>query len=184
MSSSRYVGPTPERLAMAGRNIEPVASETGYETIRMLDGSTLDRLASRSVITGDQYHAGSRFYLDWYSSGLAASGVIDPGRVVVDGRRGHQESERRLQAMTAYKDAVRAVGRIHSTVLTDLVLLEKSVEDWGRRWFRQKAPKLAKAQAHAALIMALTALDHHYYGQRRARTRAGYFKTGLGETND
>lgn len=163
-------GPTPQRLAKAGRQVEAfsAARNENYQALRMLDGSALDRLASRGVITGDQYHAGSRFYSDWYLSGLAASGVIDPGRVVVDGGRGHQQSERKLQAMTAYKNAVKAIGKIHSAVITDLVLLEQSVEEWGRRWFGQKAPKLARAQAHAALILALSALDLHYYGPRKS----------------
>lgn len=172
----RPLGPTPERLARAGDQVEAftAADSVHHQAIRMLDGHPLERLASRGVITGDQYQAGTRFYGDWYYSGLAASGVIDPAREVVDGGLIMHESDRKLAAMTSYKRAVQAIGVIHSTVITDLVLLEQPVEDWGRRWFRQKAPKLAKAQAHAALILALQALDHHYYGQRKTRPHVAH----------
>lgn len=165
------LGPTPERLAKAGNQVEAftAADSVHHQAIRMLDGHPLERLASRGVITGDQYQAGTRFYGDWYYSGLAASGVIDPAREVVDGGLIMHESDRKLAAMTAYKRAIKAIGVIHSTVITDLVLLEEPAEDWGRRWFRQKSPKLAKAHAHSALILALQALDHHYYGQRTRR---------------
>jgi hypothetical protein len=176
MTEIRTIGPTPERLAKAGEQVEAFTAgeNVHHQAIRMLDGHPLERLASRGVITGDQYHAGTRFYGDWYYSGLAASGVIDPAREVVDGGVIMHESDRKLAAMTAYKRAVQAIGVIHSTVITDLVLLEQPVEDWGRRWFGQKAPKLAKAQAHAALILALTALDHHYYGQRQNRAHVSH----------
>jgi len=170
------IGPTPERLAKAGDQVEAftAADSVHHQALRMLDGHPLERLASRGVITGDQYQAGTRFYGDWYYSGLAASGVIDPAREVVDGGLIMHESDRKLAAMTAYKRAVQAIGMIHSTVITDLVLLEQPVEEWGRKWFRQKAPKLAKAQAHAALILALQALDHHYYGQRKTRPHVAH----------
>jgi hypothetical protein len=165
------IGPTPERLAKAGDQIEAFTAgdNVHHQALRMLDGHPLERLATRGVITGDQYHAGTRFYGDWYYSGLAASGVIDPSRDVVDGGLIMHESDKKLAAMTAYKRAVQAIGVIHSTVITDLVLLEQPIEAWANKWFRQKAPKLARAQAHAALILALTALDHHYYGQRTTR---------------
>lgn len=174
--SNRSVGPTPQRLAKAGDQVEAFSAgeNVHHQAIRMLDGHILERLASRNVITGDQYNAGTRFYGDWYFSGLAASGVIDPGRVVVDGGETMTESDRKLAAMTSYKRAVQALGLVHSTVITDLVLLEVRVEDWGRRWFGQKAQKLARAQAHAALQLALTELDHHYYGQRQRRDRRSH----------
>lgn len=174
---TKYIGPTPERLAKAGRAVEPftVGDNVNHAAIRMLDGHILERLATRKVISGDQYHAGTRFYSDWYHSGLAASGVIDPSKDVVDGGKGYSDTERKLQAMTAYKNAVKAIGKIHSTVVTDLVLLEQSLEEWSHRWFHQKSPKLARNQAHAALILALAALDYYYYGQRKERSRSAHF---------
>lgn len=182
------IGPTPERLAKAGDEVEAFAAAdtVHHQALRMLDGHPLEKLASRNVISGDQYHAGTRFYADWYYSGLAASGVIDPSREVVDGGLIMHESDRKLAAMTAYKRAVQAIGVIHSTVVTDLVLLEQKAEDWGRKWFRQKSPKLAKTQAHAALIMALQALDHHYYGQRKTRPHVAHtedYKPGIPDTD-
>jgi hypothetical protein len=176
MTAHRPVGPTPERLAKAGEDVEAfTAGETiHHQALRMLDGHVLERLASRGVITGDQYQAGTRFYGDWYYSGLAAYGVIDPAREVVDGGLIMHESDRKLAAMTSYKRAVQAIGLIHSTVISDLVLFEQSVEDWGRKWGNQKSAKLARVVAHTALQLALTALDHHYYGQRQNRPHVSH----------
>jgi len=176
--AERPIGPTPERLRKAGENVEAFTPDENlhHRAIRLLDGHILARLAARSVITGDQHNAGSQYYSDWYHSGLAASGVIDPAKVIVDGGQRSHESDRKLSAMTRYKRAVIAIGFIHSTVLTDLVLLEKSIEEWSRKWFGQKSPKIAKAQGHAALVLALTALDHHYYGQRKTGVRAAHME--------
>lgn len=176
MTEPRTIGPTPERLAKAGDQVESFSAgeNVHHQALRMLDGHVLERLATRSVITGDQYNAGTRFYGDWYFSGLAASGVIDPSREVVDGGQVMRESDRKLSAMTAYKRAIQAIGLVHSTVICDLVLLEQSVEEWGRKRFGQKAPKLATLAAHVALIQALTALDHHYYGQRKHRAHVAH----------
>jgi hypothetical protein len=173
---TRTIGPTPERLRRAGEDVEAFTAGENihHQALLMLDGHILQRLSKRSVITGDQYEAGTRFYGDWYYSGLAASGVIDPAREVVDGGLIMHESDRKLAAMTAYKRAVQAIGLIHSTVISDLVLFEQPIEAWAAKWFRQKAPKLARAQAHAALIMALTALDHHYYGQRKTKPHVSH----------
>ena len=176
MTEPRTIGPTPERLAKAGDQVESFSAgeSVHHQALRMLDGHVLERLASRGVITGDQYNAGARFYGDWYFSGLANSGVIDPGRVIVDGGQVMRESDRKLAAMTSFKRAIQAIGVVHSTVICDLVLLEQSVEEWGRKRFRQKASKLATLAAHVALIQALTALDHHYYGQRKNRAHVAH----------
>ena len=170
------LGPTPERLAKAGHNVEAftAADNVNHAAIRMLDGHVLERLASRSVITGDQYHAGMQFYADWYHSGLAASGVIDPAREVVDGRPGSKESDRKLDAMTRWKRAVQAVGLIHCQVLTSVVLNEEDLAVYGMRRYRQQAKKLARLAATVALQNALAELDNHYYGQRRNRQRAAH----------
>lgn len=168
MSDNTTIGPTPERLRKAGRDVEAFTPDESihHRAIRMLDGHVLARLVSRAVITGDQFNAGTQFYGDWYTSGLAASGVIDPGRVIVDGGDPMRESDRKLAAMTRYKRAVQAIGLIHSTVLTDLLLLEQNLEAWGRRWRGYKNRKQAIQCAQDALVFALDALVNHYYGRR------------------
>lgn len=176
MTGDETIGPTPERLRMAGENVEAFSPDESlhHRAIRMLDGHILHQLASRSVISGDQFNAGTQFFSDWYYSGLAASGVIDPGRVIVDGGDAMRESDRKLAAMTRWKRAVQAVGQIHCTVLTAVVLREEDLAAYGRRRYGQKSAKLARLQATASLIDALTSLDHHYYGQRRTGQRTSH----------
>ena len=165
-------GPTPERLLKAMGEVEEFITDTGRRTHRMLDGSVLDMLLSRGAISADLYHAGAQFYEDWYLSGMAASGVIDPGCVVVDGGQHQRESDRKLDAMTRWKFAVRKLGRLHSQVLTEVVLCDTSLVAYGRRRFAERNDNRARLRATTSLINALTELDLIYYGQRRSRTRA------------
>lgn len=176
MTADRTIGPTAERLAKAGEDVEAFTPDTStnFRAIRMLDGHVLERLASRSVITGDQYQAGMRFYADWYFGGLAASGVIDPGRIIVDGGIQEQVSKRKMEAAHRWGHAVRAVGKVHSLVLIDVVLHETSLEAYGRRRYGSSSPKIAKRDATVALMDALESLDHHYYGMRNVKTRASH----------
>jgi len=171
--SDDYVGPTPERLRQAGGAVEDISPDKSlhHRAMRMLDNHTLEGLASRGRITGGQYQAGAQFYADWYDGGLAASGVIDPGRVVVDGGKRHEDSDRRLDALTRHKRAIQAVGIIHSHVLVSVVLLQESLESYGQRYCHQQAVKLAKVAATAVLVAALAELDNHYHGRRHGRIR-------------
>lgn len=162
---------------MAGKAVELIIQdETDEEgrkvpttTYRMLDGSILDLLVKRSQISGDQYHAGARFYNDWYLSGLANSGVIDPSKDVVDGGRKISESEIKLAAMTRYHKAVKALSTANGMVMQCCVLAEEQLESYGRRIYRQASPKPAKLAATTALKDALSALDEHYNGKREHR---------------
>ncbi len=179
MKQQESIGPTAERLARAGKDVEPVNTEPdtnpNYKnTVRLLDGSILDMLASRGVITGDQYGAGTQFYADWYYSGLANSGVIDPCRVVVDGEASHGQSDAKLDAATRWRRAVQAVGLVHSHVLTEVVLMEERMEAYGQRRFGLLDLKDARLAARVCLVNALTALDHHYYGQRRKDLKSSH----------
>lgn len=166
---SAALGPTPERLAMAGDSIEfmEAAKNEHWRAIRMLDNHVLEFLYSRASLTISQYNAGIQFYEDWYNSGQANSGVIDPGRIVVDGGQVDHMTDRNLDAQQYFKRAVQAVGMVHSTVLTDVVLLEMTLEDWGRKYHGYKNAKDAKKAGKISLVNALTQLDFHYHGQRR-----------------
>lgn len=161
--------PTAERLRMAGSEVEDFVTDSGRRTKRMLDGHVLELLVARRSITGDQYSAGCQYYEDWFNSGLANSGVIDPGRVIVDGGKIEHASDFQLNALTRWQRAVRAVGLIHSQVLSDVLLSEITLEAYGRRVYKQANPKLAKLAATASLVDALRALDYHYHGQRHTR---------------
>lgn len=178
--SSKYVGPTPERLAKAGRNIEPVKSETtGYETLRMLDGSLLEQLATlgkrnpRKGITGDQYHAGARYFADAYAAGLHASGVIDPAAVRVDGGQHKDVSTYRLDAQGRYNAALRSLDRVSVGILSDLVIHERmSLLQYAQR-FVLYPHRERRAIALQRLRDALDELDRFYYPPRKDKIRSG-----------
>lgn len=167
-------GPTPERLRKAGPQVEDFIGRSGRLTKRMLDGDVLELLNGRGSITGDQYVAGKTFYQDWYQSGLAASGVVDVAREVVDGGTHKPVSEHQLDALFRWKRAVQAIGIIHSKPIICLVLLDEPLADYGRRVFRRQHEKPATIAAITALQLGLQALDHHYHGQRRTPTRSSH----------
>lgn len=167
-------GATPERLAKAGEATGEFVTSSGRRTKRLLDGSVLDLLLSRRVITGDQYHAGARFYSDWYYAGLAQSGVVDPARIVVDGSAHPGQTDRALDALTRWKAALVALGMVHSHVMTSVVLLEVPLVEYGWQRFRQRAPEKARLTATVALKGALDQLDSHYYGKREGTYRCAH----------
>lgn len=162
---------------MAGKDVELIVQDDTDEhgrkvpvtTYRMLDGSILDLLVKRDQITGDEYHAGARFYHDWYLSGLANSGVIDPSKDIVDNSTRVHETDIKLAAMTRYHKAVKAMCTAHGMVMQCCVLAEEPLETYGRRIYRQNSRKPARLAATTALKDALFALDEHYNGKRSQR---------------
>ncbi len=174
---SRPVRPTSERLKMAGDAAEFIVRDDVDEdgrklpitTYRMLDGSILDLLTKRQQIGGAEYHAGVRFYSDWYLSGLANSGVIDPSKDIVDNSGRASQSDAKLAAMTRYHKAVKALCTAHGMVMQCCVLAEEPLESYGRRIYRQGSSKPARLAATTALKDALCALDEHYNGKRHHR---------------
>lgn len=178
MTRDRYIGPTPERLAKAGRNVEPVASETGYETLRMLDGSTLEQLATlgkrnpRKGITGEQYHAGCRYFADAYEAGTMASGVVDLVAERVDGGQHKDISSRKLEAMSRYNSALKALDRTAADILNRVVLHEMPLSTYAERFTNFPLARERRAIALQRLRDALDQLDDHYYPPRRDRIRS------------
>lgn len=169
-------GPTRERLRKARDQWERLIIEIGDGeskvsslTYRMLDGSVLDNLASRKVITGDQYTAGVQLYQDWYLAGFASSGVIDPSKDVVDGGVIAGANDRVLDAAGRFAKALLAVGKVHSHPLINIILIEQPLNEYGLRRFSLKDEKDARLKAITALQLALEQLDYHYYGQRKTR---------------
>lgn len=174
----KYIGPTPERLAKAGRDVEPVESETGYTTLRMLDGSPLEQLATlgkknpRKGITGDQYNAGCRYYEDAYKSGLFASGVIDPAAVRVDGGQHKGVASFRLEAMTRYNRALKALDVLSAHILARVVLHELPLNTYANRYRKFAQARERRAIALQRLRDALDQLDKHYYPPRKDGIRS------------
>jgi len=179
----KFDRPTRERLRQASGDFESIVTDIDdggrkipVETVRMLDGSLLDRLIKRNppVISGDQYHAGARFYSDWYHSGLLNSGVLDPTRDIVDGSGPAPESERRMAAKTRYHRAIKAMCTAHGMIMQCCVLSEESLESFGCRIHRQSNQNRGRAMALATMRDALSALDEHYNGKRSERYRASH----------
>jgi hypothetical protein len=174
--TERTLGPTLERLRMAGDAIEAYAPEqnTNWRAVRLLDNHVLEGMRSRRAISGDQYNAGMRFYSDWYLSGQANSGVIDPGRIIVDGGKIDHMSDIKLAAATRYERTIRALGLIVSHVLTCVILIEESLDSYGTRVCGFKNPKQAKFAAAERLKQSLSALDYYYYGRRETKVRSAH----------
>ena len=168
------IQPTPERLAKAGDATGEHVTESGRRTVRMLDGSQVSMLFERGSLNADQFNAGERFYADWYFAGLAASGVIDPARDVVDGGKIETMTERRLAALGRWQSAVQGVGKMHSQALTCIVLLDEPLEVYGRRYHKRASRKDATIAAITVLQVALAQLDLYYYGERSTRTGASH----------
>ncbi len=171
---SEYVGPTPERLARAGEDVEAFIAENNRPTLRMLDGSPLERLATRRKITGDQYHAGCRYFADAYGGGLLASGVIDLSAERVDCQTAPELTDHRLAAQTRFAHAHKALDRDKAHVLSDVVLSEMPISVYADRFreFLQKRERLAVALN--LLRAALTQLDLHYNPPRRTTMQTAH----------
>ncbi len=178
MSRERYIGPTPQRLAKAGRSVEPVESSTGYQTIRMLDGSPLEQLATlgkrnpRKGITGEQYHAGSRYFADAYAAGIFASGVPDLSQVRVDGGQHKDVPIHRLEALSRFNDALKALDKASAAILSDVVLREVELVKFAERFRSFRQARERRAIALHQLRHALDQLDEFYYPPRRDRIRS------------
>lgn len=168
------VGPTPERLRQAGDAVLEHRLESGRLTVRMADGDILAYLSNRGVISGEQWQCGTRFYQDWYKSGLAASGVIDPTRVVVDGGNAEPAIIRSMEAAQQWAKAIKAIGPIHSHPLTAMVLLDEPATVYALKHTGHKDPKDARLIAYDRLKQALEALVGHYLGGSR-KARPSYF---------
>ena len=177
---SRYLGPTPERLAKAGKAVEPVESETGYTTLRMLDGSPLEQLATtgkrnaRKGITGDQYHAGARYFSDAYLAGMFASGVPDLVQERVDGGQHKGVTSTKLEAMSRYNAALKALDRASVDILRCVVLHEMPLATYADRFRTFPQARERRAIALQRLRDALDQLDQHYYPPRRDGIRSAH----------
>ncbi len=164
------VGPTPERLKRAGDGVAARQTETGRTGVRMTDSDILGHLASRSVISQDQLAAGERYYKSWYRAGLAASGVVDPERVIVDGGNPEPAASMRLEALGDWASATKAIGKILAHPLIEMVLFEETATVYAMKYLRKRDPKDCRLAAYTVLGLSLDALVMHYMGPKRARS--------------
>lgn len=172
----RPIGPTPERLAKAGEDVEFYSPDetVDFKAIRMLDGSPLSRLASlgrRSPakgITGPQFNAGCRFFADAYRAKLVPSGVGDTTRERVDCEGYRDIPDMVIAAQTRYNNALKVLGHREYHILSDVVISETPLNVYADRFREYSQPRERRAVALTRLRDALDDLDAHYYPQRRA----------------
>lgn len=158
-------------MRQAGGAVSEYTTDTGRKTPRFEDCDILNHLASRGVISTDQQSCGVRYYRDWYESGLAASGVIDPGAVVVDGGNREPAVVHRMEALHNWAAAARGIGPVLSHPLVNMVLLDMPATVYAMQFLGQQDPKNARLASQTVLKISLDALVLHYLGPRRTRTR-------------
>ncbi len=161
--------PTRERFRKAGEAFASHKTDEGRTTVRFTDGDIVEYMQTRGMINGDMYDCGKRFFADWYKSGLAASGVVDPGRVIVDGGNPEPGIVRRMEFAQSWAVACKAIGPVLCHPLTDMVLLDTPATAYALRHLGHKDPKDARVAAYAMLRLALDALVLHYLGPRHMR---------------
>lgn len=164
-----YLGPTIERLRRAGQDVSEFTTETGRKAIRLMDGSVLDKLLGRGALSGDQYNAGIRLRTDWEQANIERVGAIDATRIKVDGGQVEHVTAKSLDALTRWKNAMKAMGGMHARALSEMVLHDMTTHDYGFRFHRRKDRKDASLAGIISLQNALTELDLYYYGRRDTR---------------
>lgn len=166
---------TPDRLAKAEtknekgevieRQYEDFVTTTGRKTLRLLDGSILDRLFSKAEkhpIDGNQYVAGRQLQVDWDNSNAGKVRVVDTTRDAVDGGKMADITAAAMDALRRYNRAKKKVGPSHAHVLEEVLIFERTLEEYGKRYCFHRNPKLAKVAAKDALRRALHDLAFHY----------------------
>lgn len=115
VSVDNVFGPTPERLAKAGGQVDTVSEgprNRKSEAVRMRD-EPLEWLLSKNKITNRQYDAGRKFYAHWYLSG--GSPLITPQYAEYIARFDDPHgavfaSERREYHAGEYRKGIQAMG--------------------------------------------------------------------------
>lgn len=183
VASDAWLGevPTPERLHRAGDHVTTHKTSEGRTAIRFTDSDILEHMESRGMIDADQYACGKRWAGDWYQAGLAASGVVDPGRVIVDGGNPEPGIIQRMEHAHHWAKACKAIGPVHCHPLTDMVLLEMPATVYAMRHLGHRDPKDARLAAYTLLRSSLDALVLHYLGARRQQSR---YSRGGGDRQD
>jgi hypothetical protein len=177
-ANDRGVGPTPERLRMAGENVEAFNADIDghkhYTTLRMTDNSRLDGLLRTDEISNDQYNAGDTFFRDWYLAGMAASGVIDMAKDRVDCSVGEFMTDRKLDALGRLDKVMKRMDRISLRPVLEIVVFGMPFWAYGRRYCKQRNRSRAMDEGKKALIKALSGLAHIYYGKRKSGVRSAH----------
>lgn len=177
-ANERGVGPTPERLRMAGDNVEPfnadIDGHSHYTTLRLTDNSRLDGMLRVGELSGDQYNAGNKFLEDLYISGLTASGVMDLRKERVDCSVGELMTDRKLDALGRLRRVMKRMDRVSLRPVIEVVVSGMPFWEYGRRYGKDKNRHRATIWGKDEVKKALSSLAYIYYGNRQAGIRASH----------
>jgi len=176
------IGPTPERLAKAGPDVEAFAPDENihFQTIRLLDTSPLSKLAKigrkapEKGINGEQFGSGVRFYADAYYGRLLSTGVMDTTKERVDCSGFVAVADRVMAAQTRFNRAIKALDRDAKDVLSDIVLADMPLKVFANRYGEFQQPRERRAIALNLLRKALDQLTDHYYPPRNVRMSSSH----------
>lgn len=182
MTEHETIGPTPERLARAiGEDGKPMISEIelGSDNINWrayrLNDAPLGRLrmAAKPKITGDQFNAGELYFGVVYYAGMMASGVVDPGRVIVDGGQYKDIPDRLIAAKARYEHIIKRMPHELHHITDAVVVQEIPLAEYAERFNRIKERRIRQAVALDRLTMGLDWLVRHFdIGSKAVRSRS------------
>jgi hypothetical protein len=160
-------GATPERIAIAGDDVEVVEGHA-----RRFTDTPLQRLAKRGQLFPDAdtnkrlLEAGERYYADWYLSGMSPIGSFDPTRVYAGGGGGSNcgmpASVMQAKRRASHRAARAVLGKLYAAVVDPIILHEQEPVAVGRVVANVKAETLARAIATERLRAGLYMLARHY----------------------
>ena len=173
------VGPTPERLAKAGDDVEyfTPAEAAHYRTVRMLD-APLDKLRVAGIrnpkegISADQYNAGCRYFATFYRAGLNNERAVDLSLERVDGGGYKNISDAVLAARTAHNHTLKILDSDSLLVLSEVVIKGNSLNDFADGYFRHCARRERRFLGRYLVRKALDQLVRHYWPPRRDGLRS------------
>lgn len=168
------IGPTPERLAKAGDDVEVFtpAEAQHYRTIRMLD-APLDKLRVAAIrnpkdgITADQYNAGCRYYATFYRAGLSNERAQDLSVERVDGGGFKDISDTVLAARHAHNKTIKILDGDSLMVLGEVVIKGNDLNDFADARFRNSPKRERRFLGRYLIRKALSQLAAHYWPPRR-----------------
>lgn len=165
------IGPTPERMARAiGEDGKPMITEIelGSDNVNWkahrLNDAPLGRLrfCERPKISADQFAAGEAYYAVVYYAGMMTSGVVDPGRVVVDGGRYKHTPDRLIAAKAKYEKIIKRMDYPIQHIVDAIVVQEIKLAEYAERFRSFPERRVRQAVALDRLQRGLDWLASHF----------------------
>jgi len=146
--------------AWARENVDREGRKSG-ETIRTYDGDVLGLLLKKGSITHLEHAAGEWLYRHWYEGGLAASGIVDLTKPLVDTSTYEPVAVHQLEHRQQYALALDAIGPRHAHAITAIVIGNMAIMDYAARFGRYSGRNSASAATVTLLAQALDELSDY-----------------------